>query len=629
MLRIASGLFDNMVLQRTSAGLSNARITGECDHNGSLLATVAKGSSAILDFSRRPIGKVIRGEFSAILAGLKAGGPYKVRLEVTDRSHKIVDSLTVKNVLVGDVWILAGQSNMEGIGYMRDALKANPLTRAFYMDDHWDTARDPLHVLGDAVDEVHTILNGGTKPERAPHVGVGPGVAFAQELRRITRVPQGLLACAHGGTSMTQWDPTLKTEGSKSLYGAMLRRFHKNGGSVAGVFWYQGCSDTDDAAVRLYAERMKAFVAAMRRDLRTPNLPVVVIQIGRCAGMTWNAPGWTAVRDQQRRLPKVIRNLAVVPAIDLALDDLVHIAGYDQNRLGARAARAMGSLVRDARRFPAPLTVERVAVVKDKVAGSGIVEVTFGNVVGRLRSSGMPTGFALSDRVEGARYSLIHRVDLQANKALLRTSMVASDIANFFLTYGEGLNTYCNVTDDTDRPIPAFGPLYLGGNRAVAQYITRMAVSRFLPSVGRLRELAYPIDKQHLGLQPREFPENFCSLRGEIVKTGTADHHLFYSLKLRCSEAMKVKLWLGYDGPTKVWVDAQEAYFDPDGVNPALPEDAAIALALAQGEHEVLVALGTNSGKAWGIFVRLQRTDVPRKLLSQGPGAYTVPEVVA
>jgi hypothetical protein len=230
--------------------------------------------------------------------------------------------------------------------------------------------------------------------------------------------------------------------------------------------------------------------------------------------------------------------------------------------------------------------------------------------------------------VDCAPYPLIHRVDLQANKALLRTSMVASDIANYFLTYGEGLNTYCNVTDEADRPVPAFGPLYLGGSRAVAMYVTRMSVSRFLPSAGKLHGLAYPRDLQVLGLLPRLFPENFCSLRPEIVRTGDTDHHLFYSLRLRCSEAMQVTLWLGYDGPTKVWVDAQEVYFDPDGVNPALPEDAAVPLALAQGEHEVLVALGTNNGKAWGIFARLQRTDVPRKLLSQGPGAYAVPEVM-
>ena len=97
-------------------------------------------------------------------------------------------------------------------------------------------------------------------------IGAGPGVAFGQKLYELTGVPQGLLACAHGGTSMSQWSPKNKDLSGDSLYGAMLRRVKKNGSAVKGMFWYQGCSDTDEMSSLLYYENMKAFISEVRKD---------------------------------------------------------------------------------------------------------------------------------------------------------------------------------------------------------------------------------------------------------------------------------------------------------------------------------------------------------------------------
>jgi len=171
---------------------------------------------------------------------------------------------TVEDVLVGDVWILAGQSNMQGVGLLKHRLPPVDAVRAFYMDDRWAPAEDPIHNLDAAVDSVHVELSGGTRPQPARFTGVGPGVAFGQDMFEATGVPQGLIACAHGGTSMEQWDPALKRLGSRSLYGAMLRRFQKNGSRVAGVVWYQGESDANAEAAPHYTRRMKRLVRAMR-----------------------------------------------------------------------------------------------------------------------------------------------------------------------------------------------------------------------------------------------------------------------------------------------------------------------------------------------------------------------------
>jgi len=46
------------------------------------------------------------------------------------------------------------------------------------------------------------------------------------------------------------------------------------------------------------------------------------------------------------------------------------------------------------------------------------------------------------------------------------------------------------------------------------------------------------------------------------------------------------------------------------------------------GEHELVVALGSNRGRAWGIFLRFQRTDVPLRLIKKGQGNYAMPEIL-
>src|ERR1019366_889897 len=111
---------------------------------------------------------------------------------------------------------------------------------------------------------------------------------------RRTGVPQGILACAQGGTTMTQWDPALRDQGGRSLYGAMIRRFRTHGGRVAGLIWYQGESDANVKAGPRYIRRMRRFVQAVRRDARAPRLPVVVVQLARAAAGV-EAKWWNAI----------------------------------------------------------------------------------------------------------------------------------------------------------------------------------------------------------------------------------------------------------------------------------------------------------------------------------------------
>ena len=216
-MNIERGLLDGMVLQRTKRDVCDVVVQGRSDGAGTLEARVTHKNKTVHGFHWICIGRVQGGRLQGRLKGLKVGGPYDVQLRVVAPNGDIVDEAVIKKILVGDVWILAGQSNMEGIGRL-PGLKAKPNVRAFYMHDVWGSAEDPIHNLGQAVAPVHADIGGGALPVRSPFIGVGPGVAFGQAMEKRTGVPQGLLACGHGGTTMEQWDPKKKRLGGHSLY---------------------------------------------------------------------------------------------------------------------------------------------------------------------------------------------------------------------------------------------------------------------------------------------------------------------------------------------------------------------------------------------------------------------------
>ncbi len=617
-MKISSGLFDNMVLQRDRKNLAQARFAGQCEDDGILCARINGGKTV-------ECGTCKNGRFSGRLAELKTGGKYDIELLIKDRQGKFVATAKVKDVLVGDVWILGGQSNMEGIGHLQYAVKPRDKVRAFYMDDRWDVAKDPIHNIGQAVDQVHADLSGGKPPVRAPHVGVGPGVAFGQEMLRRTGVPQGLLSCAHGGACMKQWDPALKSRGGKSLYGAMLRRFHKNGGKVAGVLWYQGCADAS-VEHTLYTRRTVAFVKALRRDLGNPRLPVATVQIAGVHHPIWNPHFWNSIQEQQRLLPRKIKDLAVVPAVDLNCDDQIHISGFDQERLGKRLAQAMLVLRHEKGAGLPPIELESITQAIEKKTAMRLFTVKFRNVMGRLRAPGKPSGFDMIE--DGKLTPRIFRTDLGKDTAILRTQLPGLPLRSLAIHYGYGLGPYCNITDAADRSLPVFGPALLE-YQCLSDFVLNWQVSRAMPSAGKLHDLSYPRNKKTLQLKSRLFPGDFfCNLHSDLFACAPDDVLVYFVNRFDCAEAMNLELRLGYDGPIKAWLDGRQILHDPDGTPPGLPDKAIIPWKAAKGRHELVVALGSNNGRAWGLFARFRRKDVAPRLLKLGPAHYKLPVAI-
>lgn len=597
-MQIATGLFDRMVLQR---GVPHT-VTLATPARGDVFQRVGRGW--------KNVGRAPR----FTLAPLPVGGPHTIALEIRE-AGRTTHRLTVRDVLVGDVWIAAGQSNMQGYGRREFAAKPHPFVRAFYMDDQWRVARDPIHNLDACVDQVHLDLNGGVRYAPNTTHGVGPAVAFAQEMRRLTGVPQGIIACAHGGTSMTQWDPARRDEGGKSLYGATYRRLQKNGGHLAGVIWYQGESDANASDAPHYTARMKALIAAFRRDAGDPRLPFVLVQLARVTNLD-DAAGahWNAIQSQQLQLQQRLPRVAVVPAVDLTLDDPIHIGGASMDRLGRRLANAMHALRTG--RGPLPILPGRHRVRTDRGTGQAILEIPFHNVAGRLVSGSRPTGF----RVSGNSAVTVVDVRLVGVTAHVLLSAKPLHVTGAKIQYGRGADPYCNITDEADRALPVFGPILVGKPRALTPLVRRFEISDLLPG-DDLTE--YPAS---LGWQTREFAGDLADRHVEFGATNEP-RRAYYRIRLRADEPMQLSLLLGYDGPVKVWLDRREVFSDPHGTNPAVPDAKRIRFA-AHGEHEIVVGLSTNTGRAWGIFVRFERHNVPARLLADESRPCTMPVIL-
>jgi sialate O-acetylesterase len=135
------------------------------------------------------------GRWRAELPPMKAGGPH--RLTVTGDGS----TLSFANVLVGDVWVCSGQSNMEWTvvdsmqGAEEVAAANDPGIRHFKVPKSW------------AASPSDTLAGGEWEAADPEHAGgfTAVGYFFARELRRRHDVPIGLLNTSWGGSRIEPW----------------------------------------------------------------------------------------------------------------------------------------------------------------------------------------------------------------------------------------------------------------------------------------------------------------------------------------------------------------------------------------------------------------------------------------
>jgi sialate O-acetylesterase len=461
-LKIDSGLADHQVYQRDSGGFATILAHGKTTASGAVEVRIMRGLIPVSGFDWRAAGSAANGEFRIEVTGVPTGGPYRVDL----RAAGDADVTSVHNILVGDLWVLAGQSNMQGVGDLVDVEQPNALVHSFDMAHQWGVAEEPLHTLVSAKNPVHWPRTSG-QPEKYEgerlrkyiaerRKGAGLGLPFAVEMVKRTGVPVGLLPCAHGGTSMDQWNPELRDKSGEALYGSMMMRIREAGGRVTGVLWYQGESDANPKAAPEFQGKFERLVAALRADTATPDLPFYFVQLGRNVSRA-SPVEWNAVQEMQRKAESAIARSGMVAAVDTDLDDGIHVGTQDLKRLGRRLANlACHDLFPSVaqcvplKRGPRPVSATFAA---------GVVRVVYSEVNGGLLSRGRLMGFSIHG-ADGAPVPLIYKARIDpGNPSHVLLSIGGKLPEGATLWYGHGRDPYVNLADRADMAAPAFGPM--------------------------------------------------------------------------------------------------------------------------------------------------------------------------
>jgi len=365
---LPSVLADHMVVQR---GLP-VHVWGRASEHESIAVTF-RGET-------RTTNADDLGRWSVYLTPGEAGGPFPMSIKGTN-------TIQFNDVLVGDVWVASGQSNMEfpmkelATPDAEIAAAQYPKIRIFRVEHR--PSDYPRYDV-----EAKTWV-----PCTTENAGASSAVAyyFAREIHQKVNVPIGLLETFWGGTPAESWTSlqTLAADASlmpvfaersqmvdehesvelglvqeereyqKSVEQAKAegkaipwRKWHPDfaawapaalfNGMIApltpfpikGVIWYQGEANSGPRA-SLYAHLFPTMIRDWRRAWDEGDFPFLFVQIAN-----WNTEPdgrWPEVRDAQRRT-LALRNTAMTVTIDIG--DPVDIHPKNKLDVGQRLARA-------------------------------------------------------------------------------------------------------------------------------------------------------------------------------------------------------------------------------------------------------------------------------------------------
>ena len=255
---------DHMVLQRDMA----APVWGTAEAGEEVVVSVAGQShDAKAD---------AKGDWRVKLKPLKAGGPHVL-------SVKGANTIELKDVLVGDVWIGSGQSNMAGgvRGYAKNDEVLAELAAGTYPQLRLCRGR------------------GGAWQKSNPKTNAGFSAilfAFGQRLQKDLDVPVGLILGAVGGTPSGRWltDEMLasneQTKAYKAANGGDLYKQHilpVAPYGIRGVLWDQGESGTAIKGLDQFTT-MGALIGGWRDVWGQGEFPFLYVQKPSGGGCAWD-----------------------------------------------------------------------------------------------------------------------------------------------------------------------------------------------------------------------------------------------------------------------------------------------------------------------------------------------------
>lgn len=273
--------------------------------------------------------------------------PYKIVIASNGKSVEL------KDVLIGEVWLCGGQSNMEmGMNGFRGQPVQNSL------QDIASSRNDNLRIYSvkrnGSVNRVFDSPGAWVKASPNTTGAVSAtGYYFGRMLQQALDVPVGLLVCCYGGSQIETWIPeevlsvefpnkvipktneqiVKPTSAPTALYDGMM--YSIEGYGIKGAIWYQG-----EANRRNYAEYPKLF-EIMHKEWEKRwgigEFPIYLVQI---APFDYAPRGEVSnlgfIREAQASIPKTQKNTGVVILLDVGEQNIIHPA--KKREVGERLA---------------------------------------------------------------------------------------------------------------------------------------------------------------------------------------------------------------------------------------------------------------------------------------------------
>ena len=413
---ITGGATDWQIFQQDEHGHGAIHLTGRWVHDqaGQVEVRVVNQATGValnthLDW--HPATTAADGTWQTSLTGIPAGGLYCLETRYrppTVTAGEWAPRGDMRHFLgVGDLWVIAGQSNSAGYGRgpYHDAPELG--IHLFRNSETWALATHPMN---DSTDTKHPCNREGSNSAHSPYLH------FARLLKQELGYPIGLVQTALGGSPLAAWNPVENP--AAVLYQNMLHCIALVGGRVRGVIWYQGESDIgNEQTATSYARRFTDAVGAWRAALHQPDLPVITVQLNRVYGAADETAhrNWSRVQESQRQVARKLAGVTVVPSFDLPLSDPIHISPAGNLLLADRLARsALATVYRHTDQQPAP-DLQSARANADRT----VVELTFAPVTSRIDTINVTTN---PFRVEDTSGSVpITKVSYQQNATVQLT----------------------------------------------------------------------------------------------------------------------------------------------------------------------------------------------------------------
>ena len=283
------------------------------------------------------------GNWTVKLDAMKAN---KVPLEMTVAGKNTV---TLKDVVVGDVWVCSGQSNMDFTpGAYHNALDPKPYDEK---DFDFPLLRQ-FHVVNEPSMQPETKLKvnrgNGTSEESASWLPCKPttgnrfsavALYFGRKLQMETGVPIGLIKDAWNGTRIEPW---ISPDGLASIpelppVKDLPKEYKQDGGypstwhclfygkihpltrfAIKGAIWYQGESNGDEGET--YYQKMRALIGGWRKAWGVGDFPFYFVQLAgrmKMSDKPEGGDGWAKIRMAQFK-SLTIPHTGMAVAMDLA-----------------------------------------------------------------------------------------------------------------------------------------------------------------------------------------------------------------------------------------------------------------------------------------------------------------------